>query len=75
MSYLTWSQIRKERAGLPGSRAGRAALIKQSGFPPPRYIGANTPVWRLDEVDEWIENRPRSHAAAVAESSANRVEG
>jgi predicted DNA-binding transcriptional regulator AlpA len=73
--YITYSQLREIFPFLSSSRAGRALLIKRSGFPPPRYIGANTPVWRVSEVEEWIENRPRSHSAVVSENSANRVEG
>jgi hypothetical protein len=33
-------------------------LVEQQGFPPGRYLGANTRVWLEDEIDDWLDTRP-----------------
>lgn len=66
--YVTYDQLLLEFPFLPTSRAGRFGLIKKRNFPPARYIGANTPVWRISEIYTWIETRPRSHKAVRLEA-------
>ena len=41
---------------------GNATLrrwVREGNFPKPIKLGANCVAWRLDEVDAWLESRPR----------------
>ena len=35
-------------------------LIKDRGFPQPVRIGPRAVRWRADEIDAWVEGRPRA---------------
>jgi predicted DNA-binding transcriptional regulator AlpA len=71
LNFVKYEQLLEVFPFLPASRAGRMTLIKARGFPAPRYIGANTPVWLASEVSAWVDARPRSHADARLESLAD----
>lgn len=50
-------QLRKMLGGI-----GNATLrcwVREGNFPKPIKLGANCVAWRLDEVDAWLESRPR----------------
>ena len=61
----TWAQLNERWSFLPTSRPGRLELIKRRGFPAPRYINGNLPVFKPSEVKAWIDARPRKHHEAV----------
>jgi prophage regulatory protein len=46
--------------GIPYSFAHIARLEKAGGFPNRIALGACRVAWFSDEVDEWIDSRPRS---------------
>lgn len=42
---------------------GRSTLYRLMGkgyFPPPRKIGKHTIAWRTDEIEDWLNNLPKS---------------
>lgn len=45
------------------SRGTRWRLEKTDDFPKRRQIGPNSVGWRLGEIIEWIESRPRSQGS------------
>ena len=38
--------------------------IARQGFPPGKYLGPNTRVWTVEEVEAWIASRPSGKAGA-----------
>lgn len=36
------------------------AWVRQGKFPPPIKIGARASAWRLDEVEQWVEDRTKA---------------
>ena len=48
----------QEKVGL--KRSHIYLLMKQGRFPKPLQLGPRAVAWRLDELDEWIEQLPRS---------------
>jgi len=34
--------------------------ILNDNFPPGRYLGGNTRVWTIEEVEAWFESRPKA---------------
>lgn len=53
---LSWTQV---RALVPLSRGTVWALRRKGDFPQPVRISSNRIAWRLSDVNEWIENRPK----------------
>lgn len=39
-------------------RVRRGAFVKPAFYVPGGYEGKATPVWRLADVDEWVQNNP-----------------
>jgi len=50
-----------ERVGL--SRPSIYRLIAMDRFPRPIVLGLKAVGWRVEEVEAWLESRPRSKAA------------
>ena len=48
----------EEKIGLKRSQI--YLLMKEGRFPKPLQLGPRSVAWRLDELDEWIEQLPRS---------------
>jgi len=48
----------EEKIGLKRSQI--YLLMKEGRFPKPLQLGPRAVAWRLDEIDEWIEQLPRS---------------
>ena len=54
-----WVRFKDLRnAGIVGSWPQLARLISGQNFPVGRYIGPNTRVWEVTEVEAWLESRP-----------------
>lgn len=45
--------------GIVNDRVALARSIERYGFPKPLALGRNTIAWHLDEVEKWLESRPR----------------
>jgi predicted DNA-binding transcriptional regulator AlpA len=43
-------------------------LVEQNGFPPGRYLGANTRVWTPAEIENWLAARPTTRKEAELEA-------
>ena len=67
LNFVTYDMLVKQLPYLPRTRAGRLNLINHRGFPGPRYINGNRPVWLASEVLAWVDARPRNHREAVNE--------
>lgn len=50
-------QLRKELGNIGNTTLRR--WVREGNFPKPIKLGANCVAWRRDEVDAWIESRPR----------------
>lgn len=53
----------EEKIGIKRSQIYRSQiylLMKEERFPKPLQLGPRAVAWRLDEIDEWIEQLPRS---------------
>ena len=63
---------RKVRERVGKSRTSLWRAVKNGSFPAPVSIGANAIGWYEDEIDDWLERRPRVHYAPrdEAEKSA-----
>jgi hypothetical protein len=48
-----------EENGIVHDRVALARAIENLGFPKPVALAPNTLAWRLSEVEEWIQSRPR----------------
>jgi prophage regulatory protein len=46
-------------------RATLYKLVREGSFPAPVRIGARAVAWRSDQIDEWIDSRPRNVARAT----------
>jgi predicted DNA-binding transcriptional regulator AlpA len=60
--------IIEEFPGTPTSRPGFNRWRKKYGFPRPKYLNPNMPTWDRPEVEDWYANRPKTHAASLADS-------
>jgi predicted DNA-binding transcriptional regulator AlpA len=49
--------------------------VKKNLFPEPVQIGPNRIGWYADEVDEWLENRPRGFLRPLTEKIMATDEG
>jgi hypothetical protein len=45
--------------GIITNRMQLARAIQKYGFPQPLEIGTNTLAWRWEEIEAWIDSRPR----------------
>ena len=63
IKLLTRPEV-EELTGL--KRATIYRLMRRGGFPEPRRIGERAVRWRLDELEMWLENRPRATGQAAA---------
>lgn len=50
-------QLRKELGNIGNTTLRR--WVREGNFPKPIKLGANCVAWRRDEVDTWLESRPR----------------
>lgn len=50
-------QLRKELGNVGNTTLRR--WVREGNFPKPIKLGANCVAWRRDEVDAWLESRPR----------------
>lgn len=50
-------QLREELGRIGNTTLRR--WVREGNFPKPIKLGANCVAWRRDEVDAWIESRPR----------------
>ena len=50
-------QLRKELGNIGNTTLRR--WVREGYFPKPIKLGANCVAWRRDEVDAWLESRPR----------------
>lgn len=50
-------QLRKELGNIGNTTLRR--WVREGNFPKPIKLGANCVAWRRDEVDAWLESRPR----------------
>ena len=58
---------------VPMSRVQRWRRIKAGTFPAPIEVGPNILGWFEDEIEEWLNSRPRrTYAAEAAEREAER---
>jgi Prophage CP4-57 regulatory protein (AlpA) len=55
-----------EENGIIHDRVALARAIENLGFPKPIALGPNTLAWRLSEVEDWIQSRPRVSTKANA---------
>jgi len=62
------SDIQKEHPGTPTSRPGFNRWRKKYQFPKPTYLNPNKPIWDRAEVEKWYADRPKTHAASLADS-------
>lgn len=53
-------QLRKELGNIGNTTLRR--WVREGNFPKPIKLGANCVAWRRDEVDAWLESRPRYDA-------------
>ncbi len=58
----------KERAGYSRIQIWRKARDPNDDFPAPVQLGPNAIGWYEDEIDTWLENRPRVRWATDATS-------
>ena len=45
--------------GIVNDRMALARAIQKYGFPKPVALGENTLAWRSEEVETWLDSRPR----------------
>jgi prophage regulatory protein len=64
MRLLSFADLNTEK-GLGLSRERIRKMRKAGTFPEPLAVGENSVAWREDEIDEWIETRPRVAAVAA----------
>jgi predicted DNA-binding transcriptional regulator AlpA len=57
MAFVNYRYLEDE--GIMPNRMTLARSIANLGFPKPIAFGANRLAWRLEEVEAWIESRPR----------------
>ena len=50
-------QLRKELGNIGNTTLRR--WVREGNFPKPIKLGANCVAWRRDEIDAWLESRPR----------------
>lgn len=50
-------QLRKELGNIGNTTLRR--WVREGNFPKPIKLGANCVAWRRNEVDAWLESRPR----------------
>ncbi|WP_366107850.1 AlpA family phage regulatory protein [uncultured Brevundimonas sp.] len=67
MNLLTSKQV-LEITGI-GCRSTLWRAVKASTFPSPLILGPRSIRWRSDEVDTWINERPRRTYKASAQMS------
>lgn len=63
--------------GIISNRMQLARAIERYGFPKPVALGENTLAWHLEEVENWLETRPRrtpKTGAQKPEAAAARTE-
>jgi predicted DNA-binding transcriptional regulator AlpA len=65
--FLTRPELIKEYP-VPKSRPGFSRWRKKYGFPRPKYLNPNKPIWDYEEVEDWFRSRPRTHTASLADS-------
>lgn len=62
MRVLSFDELKPER-GIGFCREQIRRLVKAGKFPRPIELGENRVAWRVDEVDAWLEARPRRKLA------------
>jgi predicted DNA-binding transcriptional regulator AlpA len=62
-------------AGISSSPQQTKNLIEQEGFPPGFRMGACTRAWLLDDVLEWLKNRPVGQSQVVQERVVKSLKG
>ncbi len=61
MKVLTFPQL-KSRKGIPFTRVHINRLEKVGAFPKKLRLGSNSVAWSEEEIDAWLESRPRAAA-------------
>jgi len=64
MRVLSYDEL-ENRKGIKLSREQIRKMRKVGAFPEPLAVGENSVAWREDEIDAWIESRPRAAVATA----------
>jgi prophage regulatory protein len=64
MRVLSFDEL-ETRKGIKLSREQIRRKRKEGTFPEPLAVGENSVAWREDEIDQWIESRPRAVAVTA----------
>lgn len=71
MKWLTAKQVAAKMSRT--TRVFREKIATKPGFPTPTRPGGGHPLWREDEVDEWLESfrdAPRRHPSTAGNTPA-----
>lgn len=68
MNLLTSSQV-MQITGI-GCRSTLWRAVRANQFPSPLVLGARSIRWRVDEVEGWINSRPRRRYALTPDAAA-----
>jgi hypothetical protein len=77
-SPLGWVALRfrdLQAARIAGTWNQLHSLIRNEGFPLGYYLGANTRVWWLHDVLEWLKHRPKAEMPIEPPAHAARHNG
>jgi predicted DNA-binding transcriptional regulator AlpA len=72
MSILRTADVVR-RTGL--SRTTLWRLERKGSFPTRVQLGLNSVGWRVEEIDAWIDRRPRGIARSVAHTCTHEKQG
>ena len=50
-------------AGIAHNRTTLRRLVDKEGFPPGMMVGANTRIWRVDDIESWLATRSTARKA------------
>jgi len=56
-SFVSFRYLQAE--GIMPNRMTLARSIQNFGFPRPIELGKNRIAWRLEEIEQWVQSRPR----------------
>jgi predicted DNA-binding transcriptional regulator AlpA len=62
--FITFDGLRAR--GIPYGRSQLYRLMKAGQFPASVRLSANRIAWRLSELQDWMDSRPRAREAAAA---------
>lgn len=65
MANTTLMRIKQVESAVGLKKSSIYAKLKESNFPIPVRLGTKSVAWKSNEIQEWIDTRPRANKEAV----------